>query len=203
MNPKPISLNGYACAKCGRPYYLQGAEDAWALSAATTCCMTKTCPSCGKDISVTASLCLDCDDLRHILDAKEIPLDDPDVEMVYHKDLSASGCSGDRGYVLKEMLLETTDDMEPGTAPAYVWATTFMPVSLNAQDIEEQALSDHGDWGYINDPESLDAFVKDFNAKQTSGSFEPDYSRPIVLDRERFDELKRKAFNLKSKGVFK
>lgn len=188
MNPKDISIPAVACGKCGQKFFLMGAE-AWARQQAEMCC-NYTCQHCGREVPQYWSACEDCQEMKRLLKAQEVPVNGHD--MVF--------CDGfsNEGFIPAEDLDDELADME--SPPAYVWATEFTPLHLNAENILQSVLDDHWEGAEFTGSESFIEFVERFNAQQKDGTYRPDYCRVMVLDPVRFQDLLARAREMEAKA---
>ena len=101
-----------------------------------------------------------------------------------------SGGWGEGYFSDTDDLRQSCDDYDVNV-PAYCWPCVATPLALNANSLLEQATDEmHEDAAdEIVDADELVAFIEAWNAKQTCVTWCPDYSRVVVLDRDRFDAL--------------
>lgn len=176
---------GYACGQCGRMYSkdYDGVDVAWQ---AEVCCHPNKCVACGKVISQYSRLCVDCFHVKTLSRAEIIT--EPYSGPVYHD--KVEGDWGD-GYSsnIEEFFASCADEgLEP---PPYCYPCTSEHLRLDAYNILAQVLDDHYEdasddvVGY----DDLEAFIKQWNARQTVVTYRHDRSRVIVLDQARFEAL--------------
>lgn len=184
MNAKEFLIPGFECGKCkARFYFMHGDLREKAKQEAEKCCGVWTCKHCGKEVYPHWSACEDCQDILRLLKAKPVPLNC--IDNVYEDGFP------NEGFVDVQDLDDQLAAMT--TPPAYVWATTFEPLHLNADQCMESALDGHWEDAQFDDPDEFRAFVERFNAKQKDGTFYPDYGRVVVLDEVRFADLLAQA----------
>jgi hypothetical protein len=78
------------------------------------------------------------------------------------------------------LLLEVCND-DGRDVPGYVWTCTSESPSVDFDRCREEALDDHWEGAYLTDEMELHAFLEQWNQKQTSESWYPNYKRALVL----------------------
>ena len=196
MNARELTFRGsdspiiYACGQCGSlhsPKVYAGREDIAhqaARNAAEDCCTPRHC-ACGAEIHRYWTVCNPCR-LRRKLTAATITAE-------YNGPVYADGVRGEWGEGYSSdiyNLRQSCDDYED-EVPAYCWPCTGKPLRLDVGDIIETACEEHHEDAadQIVGYDDLRAAIERFNAAQTCVTYYPDYSRIIILDRERFDAL--------------
>lgn len=189
---REIEAKAFACDTCGRVHTtliyaarLDISTQA-AQRAADECCQPRVC-ECGEPVERPWTACAPCRERNKLLRA--MPIDAASYSGPVHSD----DCDGEwgEGYSSDlDALREWCADWE-APVPAYVHPCDEETFALDAGQIIESALDDHHDDGadQVVDEEGLEAFLKEWNAKQTLRSCFPDTKRVIVLDQERFDAL--------------
>lgn len=196
MNAKELTFKGhektvlYACGLCGSlhsPKVYASREDiadAAARDSAEKCCAPKHC-ACGAEIEGSWTACEVCR-LRRKLTAATITTE-------YTGEVYSDEVGGEwgEGYSpsISAMLDYCCDYDE--REPAYCWPCEARPLRLEIDQIIKGALDDmHEDAGdHIVGYDDLRAAIDAFNEAQTCVTYYPDYTRIIILDRDRFDAL--------------
>ena len=188
----------YACGKCGKCYspkvYACAEPQAHeaAQKAAERCCAPVHCSGCGVEVGRPWTACSSCREKFKLRRATPIP------ERDYHGPVYSDAVSGDwgEGYSSDtDALLEVVHDAvawgDMEEAPVYCWPCTSRPLALNADHMLENAVDDMHEeaMDQIVDADEVFAFVEAWNAKQTCKTWYPDYSRVVVLNQERFEEM--------------
>lgn len=203
MNVRGLSFNDdpenktrlYACGKCGLCYspkaYACGEDKAHeaASRAAEECCAPVHCKDCGCIIEKYRTLCSNCAETRKV--RKATPVWFRDWSDPVYLEGTPDWCGWGEGYqeTVKDLLDACAAEWMP--EPAYCWPCTCTPLALNAESLLEHAVDDmHEDaMDEIVDADGLVAFIEAWNANQTCETWYPDYSRVVVLDRERFERM--------------
>lgn len=180
----------YACGKCGtcyspRVYASQSLPTA--QKAAQECCDRK-CTGCGGAVEKYWTKCEAC---RSVDDkAREVARFDK-AEKVAEKDYGGPVYDerGDQYYSDTDDLrerYEDRDDEEGWAWPTFVYACTVQAFEISADDILEAA-GERMEWEDWDDSrvvavDELQAFVKEWNAKQNGECWHADHSRAIILE---------------------
>lgn len=193
--PQPIALVkqgtdkviAYACGKCGQVVgSVKDSGDVNAHERAVEHCGPWTCKTCGKEHDRPHQyLCHQCfteaswkrdaaREMERLLVANKVhEWDGP----VYCEALS----NWNEGFFENPaMLIEVCND-EGRDVPAYVWTCTSVSPSVDFDSCREQALDDHWEGAYLVDEMELHAFLEQWNQKQTSETWYPNYKRALVL----------------------
>ena len=189
---REIDVRAFVCEKCARVYSTlayAGASDKAATAAqqaAEGCCNERVC-NCGAIIEGWWTACARCRERNKLLRAVEIEATG------YSDPVYSDECGGEwnEGYSSSlDALREWCEDHEVAM-PAYVHPCDETAFALDPAHILESALDEHHEDAadQVVDEEGLEAFLKEWNAKQTLRSCFPDTKRVIVLDQERFDAL--------------
>lgn len=181
----------YACGVCGKCYSPKIAGAQSAIDAAERCCNPKqhVCKVCGVEVPRYWTLCD-----RHAEHArlrKAVQIDAAEYCDPVFLD-GASGGWGDGFFEGTDDLRDAwTDNSPQSDLPAFCWTCKVKHLRLDPDSLLEMAADDmHEDaFDEIEDSDGLRAFIEAWNAKQTCVSWRPDYSRVVVLDRARFEEL--------------
>lgn len=183
----------YSCGKCGTCYSPKAYACAETQAhkavqrAAEECCAPRHCSGCGVEVEKYWTACQSCREKNRLRKAEPIP------EKNWSDPVEHEGMPGGWG----EGYFSDTDDLRQSCddydvkVPAYCWPCVATPLALNANSLLEQATDEmHEDAAdEIVDADELVAFIEAWNAKQTCVTWYPDYSRVVVLDRDRFDAL--------------
>lgn len=197
MDVKVLTFKGetdpklYACGKCGNVFSpkIYACKDdrahEQARKFAEECCAVRHC-ACGTELEKGWTACAPCRERNKLKRAKII--DAKNYDGAVCADVNGEW---DEGYSssVAAMLQWCEEHDEP--IPAYCHPCTEQHLRLDAGDLLDQATDGmHEDaCDQVVDADSLIAFLKDWNAKQTCISYFEDRTRVIVLDQERFDAL--------------
>lgn len=181
--PIPLSAPGratpaaYMCSVCQRTVYTADPDPAYAERHASLCCSTM-CDTCHgpKPIRGYCSPCQKARDAatdeKRYTEARKLTADDYDGP-VYNS-------FTDRFDASIEEALERVERDE-GEAPSYLWPVHSYTAQLDPNRVVEMLVEEMHEDYEVDDHAGLVAFCREWNAKQTGASWEPDYSRVIVL----------------------
>lgn len=190
----------YACGECGSCYSpkvyacAEPQAHAAAQKAAEKCCAPRYCTGCGVEVEKSWTACSSCREKNALRRATRILAQD------FHGPVYSDAVPGDWGEGFSsdiDALLEAVHDAvawgDLDEAPAFCWSCVSQPLALNAESLLEQAVDGLHEEAFdqIEAGDELVAFIEAWNAKQTCKSWYPDYSRVVVLNRERFEEMLR------------
>ncbi|MBP3887629.1 MAG: hypothetical protein J6F30_08250 [Cellulosilyticum sp.] len=163
---KEVSIKGYQCEKCGKAYAFENQAD--------DCCKEYFCRECGVKLDKYHTLCERCKEKVAYEKAKK---------MTYEEYVKEYGDNmvvfGDDYYSEIEDVLDycVQNEIEP---PKYVWGTSKQTVKLDADTIEENALSDvfeDAKFSYKG-MEELRTFLDEWNKKHRIDYY---IEEPIVV----------------------
>lgn len=189
---------GFACPQCGVMYTVKtfgggGHPDAQqtAKQAAELHCAPKLC-ECGKPLDKKPyTLCSECLEQREVEreharfeKAAKVSIDDYDGDYAVFWPDGPGGGMGEGFYSNLDELLEIYEDEEMDLPP-YVWACKPYELHMDAGGILERAISGHHEDAYdsLNDgaEEELQTLLDFFCKKQNVRSWEPDYTKVVLL----------------------
>jgi hypothetical protein len=187
-HPAPIALfaagatdpTAYMCSVCRRSTWTTAPDPDYALRHASLCCSTM-CDTCHGPKPIRG-YCSPCQRKREIAtdekryaEATKIAADDYDGP-VYNS-------FTDRFDASVEEALERVEQDE-GEAPPYLWPVHVNTAQLDPDRIVEMLVEEMHEDYKVDDFDGLKAFCVEWNKRQTGASWEPDYSRVIVLGGE-------------------
>ena len=169
------SVNVWFCGKCGTV--------GWNKDAAERCCIPHKCKTCGK-----AEPTAECNDCYKAREQKK------ELERFEKADKVTTwdGWIYLDGYGYKDGYFESVADLEdyladhPDSRPEYAWTCSenqFVSVDTDSlyEQIEERGYEDFGR-GELNGTDELEAAIKIFEkANESIVSYEPDYSKALLL----------------------
>ena len=179
----------FACGKCGKLHSpaifavkADLANEA-ALELATECCKVRVCSHCGDEpLHPAWTACKHCSTRLRLERATEVP--------DYDGPISADGIRGewDEGYSSEISAMLEACERDGDDVPSFAWVCNSIPMRIDPDVALESACDNQHDDAdrEIVDADGLVAFLNEWNAKQTCVSYFPDYSRYVVIDRERF-----------------
>lgn len=163
---KEVRIKGYECEKCGATYAFEGQAD--------YCCKEYHCRECGCKTPKGWIICDKCREKEKYEKAKKMTYEE------YIKEYSGNMVVfGDDYYSEIEDVLEYCESNEIET-PKYVWGTSKGTVELDADVIEENALSDTFEDAAFSKKgmEELRTFIAEWNKKYSLDYYSEE---PIVV----------------------
>lgn len=177
----------WACGVCRRITVPVGLEPAGSEEAARLCCLCRDCQSVVIDRErhrFECPACLERRSIRWQLEAARKERESFErAEKVSEADYDGPVFCEDTDTFYRDSgeLREWFEDEERET-PAYAWACSKRTGELRVDSILESAADDlHEDHEWQAFAE-LEAFIAEWNKKQTCETWEPDYGRAVLLD---------------------
>lgn len=195
LKKHPDRTVGYACADCGAMYttvtFGGGPDGLLAAHHAAQAHCHHYC-SCGQPVVIGRTRCDDC--WRTVVGDKEqkvfkaavkVTIEEYDDQPVYWESIpGGSSMTGDGYYLNIEEFLDRCEEEEMDV-PEYIWATKPVSLTLDAEYLLENALTEHAEDtrdSISTDAElELQALLDGWCDKQKVKSWEPDYKKAIVL----------------------
>jgi hypothetical protein len=192
---KPDEVIAYACGKCG--WVVAGigkgpgmfAMERDAISFAVRHCGPWTCEKCGVEHDrAHQPTCRECFNkawAKKRADKEKERFEKAEKVTEYDGPVfcEAAGTGGEFFSTVQDLIDHC--ECEDVDVPSCAWTCIKKHPQIDIESMCEQALDEHHEGCELDDVEELEAFIKQWNAKQTGESWEVDYSKAVMIGEEK------------------